>query len=171
MPWSTGRRKVQSGTGKGRAGVGGMIAVNVTPGSSLLASETNLGNATIDAKTLYKTGQACRIFAAGRTAANGNNKQVKLYISGVEVFDTGTVAGNGVAWYIEAYLVKTGVDTQKIVAHGILHGGTFTCIKTDLTFPIDTTPSTALTVAVTGIAATADADVTRDITTVEVLAA
>lgn len=167
MPWSTGRRKVQSGTGVGRAGLGGMISVNHAAGSSLAASETNLGNASIPANTLYKNGQCVRIRAQGRTAANANNKTVKLYISGLEIFSTGAVAGNSVGWYIEAYIVRTALNVQKVIANGLIQGGTYTCTETDMTFP----DNGDMVVAVTGIAPTADGDVTRDLTTVEVLAA
>jgi len=167
MGFDTGQRTIQVGVGKGRAGKGGIQKVNVTSGASLLAAETILQSAIVEAGSLYKNGQGVRVFAAGKVAANGNDKLVKMYAGASEIFSTGTVAGNDVQWFIEAYIFRTAVDVQLAFARGVLEGGTYSVIRTALTLD----DGADITITIKGTAATADSDITGEILTVETLAA
>lgn len=76
------------------------------------AAETDLLTANIDTGTLSKQGSSILIFAAGNTGANGNNKTIKLYFGGTEIFTTGAFAGNDVDWTLQAEIVRNGATSQ-----------------------------------------------------------
>ena len=166
MPHSTGRRKVQSGTGSGRAGVGGMISVDTAAGASLLAAETTIATLTIKANTFYKNGQVVRVTARFRTAANGNNKLVKLYVGAAEVFSTGAIAANAAGGFVKADICRTAEDVQKVSAYGRIASSAGDVTNTTLA----NNDAADIPVLVKATAASADADVVHDFSFAEVLA-
>jgi hypothetical protein len=52
----------------------------------------------------------------GTTAANGNNKTIKLVVGGAVVLTSGALAINNQNWWIEAVVWRTGASTQECVA-------------------------------------------------------
>lgn len=82
------------------------------PSLSNGASETDLLTTNIDVGTLAKQGSSLLIFACGTTAANANNKTIKLYFGSTEIFTTGAFAGNGISWTLQAEIIRNGATAQ-----------------------------------------------------------
>lgn len=78
------------------------------------ASETDLVSTTINFGTLQLNGSSLHIFAAGNTAANGNNKTLQLYFGGSSVFSTGAFAGNNISWTFQGEIVRSGGSAQVV---------------------------------------------------------
>jgi len=76
------------------------------------AAETDLLTTNIDVGTLSKQSSSLLIFACGTTAANGNNKTIKLYFGANEIFTTGAFAGNDIDWTLQAEIVRNGATSQ-----------------------------------------------------------
>lgn len=92
----------------------------VGPVLSTLAAETDLLTTNIDVGTFSKQGSSILIFAAGKTAANGNNKTINLYFGGTQIFTTGAFAGNDVSWTLQAEIIRNGAAAQ--VTYGQFFG-------------------------------------------------
>lgn len=76
------------------------------------SSETDLMSYTVNFGTLQNNGASLLIFAAGNTAANANNKTLKLKFGGTTVFDTGAFAGNGISWTFQGEIIRSGGSAQ-----------------------------------------------------------
>lgn len=76
------------------------------------AAETDLLTTNIDVGTLSKVGSSLLIFACGTTAANSNNKTIKLYFGSTVIFDSGAFAGNDIDWTLQAEIVRNGATAQ-----------------------------------------------------------
>lgn len=76
------------------------------------AGETDLASKTVDFGTLQQNGQSLYIMAAGNTAANANDKRLKLKFGGTTVFDTGDFAGNDISWTFQGELIRSGGSAQ-----------------------------------------------------------
>lgn len=88
------------------------IATAVGPSSNTGSGETDLFSTTINIGTLAKQNSSILIFACGNTAANGNNKTLKLKFGSTTLFDTGAFAGNGISWTLQAELVRNGAAAE-----------------------------------------------------------
>lgn len=74
--------------------------------------ETTLESMTVSQGTLAKQESSILIFACGKTAANANNKTIRLKFGTTELFTTGAQAFNNVDWTLNAELVRTSSTTQ-----------------------------------------------------------
>lgn len=116
------------------------------------ASETNLVSATIDHGTLNSVGNSLLIFAAGKTAANANNKTLKLVLGSTTLFTSGALASNNIDWTLQAELVFNGGTAQISWAQFLRNGSS----------PIVTTTTaaedfaTTLTLKITGTGTATD---------------
>ena len=117
MPFDIGRRVLQAGTGKGRAGKGGVLAVSVTPVGNVGAGIDDLISMTLPANTLYKNGQGIRIRAWGTYAANGASKQVILVFGGTNIVDMLAVVQNNTFWRLEATIHRVSAGNQDCSGH------------------------------------------------------
>lgn len=111
-------RKFMVGLGRGRAGYVGLWKQAITTVGNVGAGEDDLQTVTCEADGFYKNGQATRIRACGRTAANANGKTFKLYFGGTSILTTGSVAANNKPWWVEALVYRTALDTQVAFAWG-----------------------------------------------------
>ena len=110
-------------------------------------------------------GQGVRIKAWGTTAANANNKTVRLKFGAANILDTGAVASNNETWYFEAEVFRTGGATQDAIAFVSFFNGVIT--QAQITNPAETLTG-AVTVAVSGQNGTANAnDIVAEGLTVE----
>lgn len=106
-----------AGTGSGTATVSGLLTASATSVGNVGAGEDDLITYTLPANTLQTNGKCLRITAWGMTAANANNKQVKLYFGSQSVCTLATSANaNANAWVIVATVIRTGAATQEIGA-------------------------------------------------------
>lgn len=86
--------------------------------------ETDLFTYTLDTGTLNKLGSSILIFAAGKTAANANNKTLKLVFGSATLFTSGAIAANDKDWNLQAELVYNGGSSQISWAQFIQNGAT-----------------------------------------------
>lgn len=106
---------------------------------------------TFGALPLQTTG--LYIYAAGRMAANADVKTVRLYF-GAEVIASPAAATNGKNWFLELFVTRTGLSTQRVTGAG----------QVDITAitVLDTTGAesevAAVTIKCTGQAGTATAN-------------
>lgn len=129
--------------------------VNTTSVGNTDAGEDNLMTYSMPANTLFLNDHTVRITAWGTTAANGNNKTIKLYFGSTVLVSSGALAINDKDWYVTGLVVRTAAATQEAV--GIYHNETPTTVG-----PTRTTPAETLSGAVT-IKCTGEATATNDI--------
>lgn len=116
-------------------------------------SEVILCNTTLLAKTMPVAGEIV-IEAFGITAANANNKQVKLYLGSTAIYDSGAVAANNKNWNINVRLLARTSTTQKARVTGSFNGTAFVSPDVTLTENLATDLAikvTALCVATTDV--------------------
>jgi hypothetical protein len=90
--------------------------------------EDNLVTHTIAANTILTDGQHIKITAWGETAANSNNKRVKLWYHGTAIADTGVAASNNKAWRIEALVYRNNSSIHQYSTIGQFNGSTMQTI-------------------------------------------
>jgi len=88
------------------------LATQNGPVLTVGTSETTLFTTGIDFNTLSKLGTSLLIFACGTTGANANNKTIKMYFGGTEIFNTGAFAGNNISWTLQGEVVRNGGAAQ-----------------------------------------------------------
>jgi hypothetical protein len=97
----------------------------------LLFSKVCLGN------MLTKNGSAIRISATGVTAANANNKTVKIIFGATTVLTSGVIVSNAKPWEAEVIITRISAATQKAVGMFWVDGsnpiGTVSAPTEDLT--------------------------------------
>jgi hypothetical protein len=90
------------GGSNGGAYVSGVLSVQTTPVGNVLGGEDNLMTYTLFSGTLDSQNTGIRITAWGSTAANANNKTIKLYFGSTVLVTSATAAFNNQAWRIVA---------------------------------------------------------------------
>lgn len=88
------------------------LATSSGPIGNDAAVETTLESIAVSQGTLAKAESSILLFACGKTAANANNKTIRLKFGTTELFTTGAQAFNNVDWTLQAELVRTGSTTQ-----------------------------------------------------------
>ena len=131
----------------------------VTPVGNVGTGEDDLCSAAIPAGILAVDGDSIEIEAWFSFAANGNNKQVKLYFGASAIYASGAVAQNGGKLHLRAIVTRTGATAQiSVVTAGVSNGATMTAdVQTGT--PGETL-SGAVTVKATG-EATSDDDISQ----------
>lgn len=76
------------------------------------SSETALVSTTVNQGTLSQVGASLLIFACGTTAANANNKTLKLVLGSTDLFTSGAIAMNDVDWTFQGEVVFNGGTSQ-----------------------------------------------------------
>ena len=118
-------------------------------------NETTLWTYSLAANTLDTNTKAVRITAWGTTAANANNKTVKLYFGSTVVANRGThTFGTGGSWHYTAIVSRTGAATQVAVGSSVYNGAT---VGVDTTTPTESLAG-AVTIKVTGQNGTSSAN-------------
>ena len=101
------------------ANVGGLLnAQTGSTGTAANTVETTLQQYTMPANTLSAAGQSVRITCWGSTAANGNNKTMKLYF-GASVISTGVLTLNDKKWFLTLTVMRTAAATQAVLGSGV----------------------------------------------------
>lgn len=97
----------------------------------------------------------------GSTAANGNNKQVRVYqtnTSGTKIADSGAVAGNSVGWFVNIALIPASSTTMDAFGETQI-SATATCTYAQMS-GMNYARGTGMVFVVTLTTATAAADMT-----------
>ena len=109
---------IQAGNSTSTFNPEGVLYVNTTStGNGAYTTEDTLITYTLPAKILSAAPKGVRITAWGNTAANADNKTMKLYF-GSEVLATPTAATNNQGWWLEVDVFKTGPSTQAVFGLG-----------------------------------------------------
>lgn len=82
------------------------------PTGNVGGAETDLFSYTLTFGTLNKTNSSILLFACGNSAANGNNKTLKVKFGSTTLATIGPFALNNGSWVIHAELVRTGASTE-----------------------------------------------------------
>lgn len=131
----------------------GVLSVNTTStGNGADTTEDTLLTYSLPAKTLSANGKGIKIRAWGATAANTDNKTMKLYF-GSEVIATATAATNNKNWFLELEVFRTGSSTQVVFGQGQVD-------TTNVTPYVTTgaeTDTAAIVIKITGQAGTGNA--------------
>lgn len=145
---------VAAGSGGSTVNPAGVLSANLTStGNGANTTEDTLLTFTLPAKTLSTAGKGLKIRAWGNTAANADNKTIKLYF-GSEVIVTPTAATSGKGWELELEVYKTGANTQVVFGSGQVD---VTPVTTLVTTGAEADTAT-ITIKVTGQAGTANAN-------------
>jgi len=97
-----------------KAGTNGLVGiVNVAAASTGTTAEQTLGSISVPANTLTQSGQSLRIACHGTTAANTNNKTVKLYY-GTASMTTPVMSTSGQIWELSMLVTYGASSTQSI---------------------------------------------------------
>lgn len=106
------------------------IATQNGPVGNTGTSETDLMSTTIDFGTLNAIGASILIFACGTTAANGNNKTLKLILGSTTLFTSGAIAMNNVDWTFQGEVIFNG-GTSQIAWGQFLRNGSSPVVETN----------------------------------------
>lgn len=141
--------------------------VDSTQVGNVSTNETDLMDHVIAAAHLDVNNRALRLKAWGSFAGNANTKTLKLKVgaAGTVTLNPTTTAPNGVRWELEATLIRTGVDTQKLITKLIIDTAVESLILTSLTED----DAVAITVKLTGQSDTASNDILQDASMLEYL--
>ena len=132
------------------------LSANITPTGNVSTGETTMMTYTMQPNVLGKVGYNVNIDAYGTFAANGNNKDIKLYFGTTVIFDSTALALNTGTWFLQATVTRTAPTTQQAIV-------TVTSSNTTLVNSVAyTTPSQDLTAAVV-IKCTGTGGATNDI--------
>ncbi len=136
--------------------LGGRLITNNTAVGNVTSGEDALITYSLKKNTLHNDGDVIEIVAYGTTAANGNNKTIKLVLGSTTLFTTGVVAFNNKSWCIKATLTRTGAATQQIIA---TFQGDLALLTTTATFTAGTEDlTTNLTIKCTGTSGSSTTD-------------
>ena len=145
---------IAAGGGGSTVNPAGVLSVNLTStGNTADTTEDTLMTYSLPAKTLSATNKGLKIRAWGNTAANADNKTIKLYF-GSEVITTPTAATNNKGWELELEVYKNGASTQVVFGKGIVD----TTSVTPLITTGAETDTSAIVIKVTGTAGTGNAN-------------
>jgi hypothetical protein len=101
----------------GQAGL--LFSYYTATGNGADTTEDTLATFSLPANTFATTGEMLRIRAWGKTAANGDNKTMKLYF-GASVVTTPTAATNNKGWFLQLEVIRSGASTQQVFGTGLV---------------------------------------------------
>lgn len=95
--------------------LGGLLTYDATQTGNVGTGEDDLISYTLPQNTVDLDGSTIEIIAFGTTADNTNNKTIKLYFGGTEIFETSGSGSNlrNKSWKFHCHILKTGNNTQK----------------------------------------------------------
>lgn len=93
-------------------------------------TETDIHTYTLPANMLNRNGATVEMTSKGTFAANGNNKTLKVYWGGVEVFTSGAVAANATTWNLTVTVTRDATQTQRIYVDGQVNNTQITTVYT-----------------------------------------
>jgi hypothetical protein len=145
---------IDAGGGSGTIKPAGLLSMNITStGTDANTNEKDLATYSLPASTLNAARKTLRIRAWGTTAANANNKTMKLYF-GANVITTPTAATNAKNWFLELIVVRNGTNTQVVMGFGLVD----TTPVTPYSATGSETASGAITIKATGTNGSASAN-------------
>ena len=139
-------------TGVTRDGVIVSKTITNTSGDSdsttAVTTEETLKNLSMPANTLEIDNQAVKVVSWGSTAANANNKTIRIKLGSITLYDSSgdLAAPNATDWRIESYIIRTAATTQSAITSMFFDNQN---VFTSQSTPTETLTS-AVTIALTG---------------------
>lgn len=131
------------------ASTGSLGSLYAAVGTDAATTEKTLWNVTVGAAQLGATGESIEVVAFGSTAANGNDKTIKLTIDGINVVTSGTLTSNNKIWCLRGLITRTGSNTCWM-SGSITVDGVVTDIQTVSSGTMTTAWTSAVALAITG---------------------
>lgn len=135
---------------------GGIISADLADHATAGTSEEDLATYTLPANTLSENGRGIRIRCWGVTAANANNKTIRILLDDTVLVTTGALAANDKDWEICVDLYREGAAAQRSICTGQANGA---IIQVDAVKGVEDLTA-ALDIDVKATTPTAAADVT-----------
>lgn len=140
--------------------------INATQAANSGTGETDLHSFTIPAAHFDANKRMICVKAYGSFAANGNTKTLKLYLgSNVITLNPTTTAPNGVRFELEAIILRTAEDAQRI-HYKVIIDTAYEIMDLDTATEDD---AATIILKLTGQSGTASSDILLDTTLVEFL--
>lgn len=150
-----GAMSLKQGGSTDKVVVGGAVYVSTTAVGNVGAGEDDLMSASIAASTLGTNNMSLQFEMHFTTAANANNKTIKVKFGSTTLWDSGAVAANNQRVRVNGRIYRTGAATQIAVVEVMVSGGYTSTVATSS--PTETL-SGAITLKATG-EATSDNDI------------
>jgi len=161
---------IAAGGSTGTIGIGGNITTQVStagvsPGGT--GSDYVIATYTLPASAFDAAGREIKITGFGKFAANGNTKELKIYVGcttatvgqavsgGTAIADSGAVTANATGWRIVGRVLKYGAAASNTQIGMQDNSSTSVSIPQALTM----TESAAIKIAITGNATTSASDI------------
>lgn len=106
----------------------GFSHVDTTAVGNVGSGTDTLMTVSMPVGTWAKAKSGVRIVGWGTTANNSNPKTVKLQLSGSDILTTALTVSQAGKWFVEAFIIATGTDTQDYVSKLNEYG---TTVQTD----------------------------------------
>ena len=161
---SSGVTSVPLGASTGFAVIGGRVCTSTASAPTTGTTAEILASCPLPANALSIDGAGVKVKAWGTTAANGNNKTLRIDVGGSTCATLTAATNNGVLT-VETTILRTGAATQECGGSGIASSGTVSATRAAPTE--DTTLS--MTVSAKGTTPTASGDLTLRGMTVELI--
>jgi len=148
--------------------LGGKLGALAVPFGTSSTSEETMYSLPISLHTFPEDMTAIKFTCFGRTAANANDKTVKIKFGyfdiapaaqSVTIIDTTALALNDVNWRFEGLIIRQSLTSVNIATFNLHAFGEFNSpIGPNVFFPSDVDPENAMTFSITGQAGDATAD-------------
>ena len=122
------------------------INVDTTAVGNVGGGEDDLITYSLPANALNVNGKGVKVKVWGTTAANANNKTIKLFFGATELRTSGALALNNKDWILESTIIRTGATAQEAIGHQLIDA---TAIGVTQSNPAEDTTG-AIVVKVTG---------------------
>lgn len=149
------------GTGTGLSNAVGVADVNNTAVGNVGAGTDDLMTYSLPANSLSGNEKGVRITAWGTFANNANAKTLTMNFGSTVILTNALTINVGATWYMEAYVFRTGVDTQDYIAKLITVGAAGVAVNDIENGTSAQDDGAAITIKCTG-AATTDNDIVQE---------
>jgi hypothetical protein len=106
------------GTGSDVAKLVGVVNSDTTAVGNVDGGEDDLITYSLLANSLSGNGKGLQVTFFGTTAANANNKTLKIYFGASQILTTGAVGANDKDWKVTAIILRDGATSQICISEG-----------------------------------------------------
>lgn len=129
--------------------IAGSIVDNTTVVGAVTQNTDNpLNSVSLNDEHLALRGRGLMIAAYGITAANGNTKDIKLFLGATAIATITDSTASGKDWQFLVFLLRTGTDTQSGFVLGLVDGALVAA--TSINFTASEDANVAITIKTTG---------------------
>jgi len=132
----------------GKLMAGAIIDPTTVVGAVTQNTDNPLNSVSLDDELLSLIGRGLIIAAWGITAANGNTKDIKLFLGSTAILTITDSTASGKDWQFLAFLVRNGVDSQ--IGFGIVMVDGALVAASAINFTATEDANVAITIKTTG---------------------